>query len=80
MRFPRGEVLAAPHERDKRTLDLRNAHELGDLLHYKVVIHFLDDAGVKKVETTIWDLKAGLVCLKYGIKIPANRVLKVVFP
>ena len=78
--FPDGDVLPASSDRVKRIKDLKNANELGDLAQYKVKILFVDDAGPKKVETTVWNTTNEGVVLKYGIEIPIRRVSKVVFP
>ena len=80
LHFPTEDVILAPTERQKRMNDLMNANELGDLAQYKVKIIFRDDAGLKKVETTIWNTTKDDVVLKFGITIPIRRISKVFFP
>ena len=78
--FPHEEVLSAPNQISKRLIDLKSAHELGDMAQYKVRILFADTTGKKRVETTIWDLTKKEVILKYGVKIPICRIYRVAFP
>ena len=80
LRFPSVDVLPDSSSQKQRFKDLLNANELGDLAQYKVKIHFEDEAGAKKVETTVWNTTAKEVVLKYGITIPVHRISKVVFP
>ncbi len=78
--FPQEEVLSAPNQITKRLTDLKSAHELGDMAHYKVRIMFADKIGKKRVETTIWNITNDEVVLKYGVKIPICRIYRVAFP
>ena len=78
--FPEEDVLAIKSETQKRLQDLQNANELGDLAQYKVKILFEDNSGLKKVETTVWKISDNDVVLKYGIRVPIRRVLRVYFP
>ena len=80
LNFPEDDVLVPKTDRDKRMRDLSNANELGDLAQYKVKILFEDASGPKKVETTIWKTTDKDVVLKFGIRIPIHRVVKVYFP
>lgn len=80
LQFPDLEVLDSQDEKRKRFNDLLNANELGDLAQYKVKIVFEDDRGPKKVETTVWGTTPDNVVLKYGIKIPIQRITRVLFP
>lgn len=80
LRFPDDDVLTNNSDRKRRMQDLLNANELGDLAQYKVKILFEDNSGPKKVETTIWKTTDDDVVLKYGIKIPIRRVVKIYFP
>jgi hypothetical protein len=80
LHFPKEDVISISSDRQKRMKDLMSANELGDLAQYKVKILFEDDAGLKKVETTVWKTTKKDVVLKFGIKIPIRRVSKVYFP
>ena len=80
LRFPNEDVLSVNSEKQKRLLDLKNANELGDLAQYKVKILFEDASGLKKVDTTVWKTTEKDVVLKYGIRLPIHRVLRVYFP
>lgn len=80
LHFPNSDVLISNNDRKQRFNDLCNANELGDLAQYKVKIVFEDDAGPKKVETTVWGTTQQEVVLKFGIRIPIQRISKVMFP
>ena len=78
--FPIEDVLMVESEKQKRLIDLKNANELGDLAQYKVKILFEDASGQKKVDTTVWKTTEKDVVLKYGIRLPIHRVVRVDFP
>jgi len=55
------------------------AVRLGNAYHSKVSITFMDDTGLKRVETTIWAHGSKFICLKGGVWIPISRILDVKF-
>lgn len=55
------------------------AVRLGNAYHSKVSITFMDDAGLKRVETTIWAHGSKFICLKGGVWLPISRILEVKF-
>lgn len=57
---------------------LLEATKLGNLHHGKVAIHFQDDEGPKRVETTIWATGLKYICLKGGVWLPISSIEKVV--
>lgn len=63
-------------------LELKNklieATRLGNSYRGKMRIEFLDDVGLKAVETTIWAAGAKFICLKGGVWIPISRIKKVI--
>ncbi len=56
---------------------LVEATRLGNIHHGKIRINFLDDEGLKSVETTIWATGAKYICLKGGIWLPISRIVGV---
>mgnify|MGYP006088603847 CR=1 FL=1 len=56
---------------------IKNATRLGNSYRTKVSILFVDDQGLKRVDTTIWASGAKYICLKGGIWIPINRIVEV---
>ncbi|MEN9302662.1 MAG: hypothetical protein RL264_1091 [Bacteroidota bacterium] len=52
---------------------------LGNAHRTKVSIYFQDDAGPKKVETTIWAAGTKFICLKGGVWIPISRLIEIKF-
>jgi hypothetical protein len=58
---------------------LVEATKLGNIHHGKVAIIFMDDEGLKRVETTIWASGGKYICLKGGIWLPISRILDVRF-
>ena len=77
--FPNRDVLVSPEELKKRKRDAEYAAELGNLAQYKVAILFEDGERMKKVKTTIWNVTKKDVILKHRIKIPINRIHKIIF-
>jgi len=73
----RGEMAIKQHPELRQQLD--HAMRLGNGYHTKVSIYFHDDAGLKKVETTIWATGARYICLKGGIWIPISRIQEIKF-
>lgn len=58
---------------------IEQAVRLGNAYRSKVSIVFLDDDGLKKVETTIWAKGEKFICLKGGVWLPISRVVSVNF-
>jgi len=56
---------------------LIEATRLGNSYKGKMRIEFMDDAGKKAVETTIWATGAKFICLKGGVWLPISRILKI---
>ncbi|PKH50762.1 hypothetical protein CXF68_08700 [Tenacibaculum sp. Bg11-29] len=75
--FSKSEVLRKKNDQLNRFLDLKRALALGNLERGKVKITFVDDIGLKMVETTIWALTDESVILKKSTIIPLQRILKV---
>jgi len=75
--FSKSEVLRKKNDQLNRFLDLKRALALGNLERGKVKITFVDDTGLKMVETTIWALTDESVILKKSTIIPLQRILEV---
>jgi hypothetical protein len=75
--FSKSEVLGKKNDQLNRFLDLQRAVALGNLERGKVKITFVDDTGLKMVETTIWALTDESVILKKSTIIPLQRILAV---
>lgn len=58
---------------------IEQAVRLGNAYHSKVSIVFIDDEGLKRVETTIWAKGEKFICLKGGIWLPISRIISVNF-
>lgn len=56
---------------------IENATKLGNAYHNKVSIYFQDDAGLKRVDTTIWAFGAKYICLKGGVWLPIDRIVEI---
>jgi hypothetical protein len=56
---------------------LMEATRLGNIHHGKIRIEFMDDDGLKSVETTIWATGAKYICLKGGIWLPISRIVNI---
>lgn len=70
----------AKHKFDKELYaKLKEATTLGNLHHGKCAIIFEDEAGMKRVETTIWATGAKYICLKGGIWLPISCIHEVRF-
>jgi len=57
--------------------ELIEATRLGNSYKGKMRIEFMDDAGAKAVETTIWATGAKYICLKGGVWLPISHIKKV---
>ncbi len=75
--FPKKEILPKTQEKIIRKMDLLRALALGNLQRNKVKIIFIDNEGLKKVETTIWGCTDKEVILKQGTIIPIERIHSV---
>jgi len=75
--FPKKDVLNKKMEKADRILELRRALALGNLEHLKVKIVFVDNKGLKKVETTIWGITDREVILKQSTIIPLERIISI---
>lgn len=58
---------------------IEQAVRLGNAYHSKVSIVFIDDEGLKRVETTLWAKGEKFICLKGGIWLPIARIVSVHF-
>lgn len=56
---------------------IKKATKLGNSYRRKVSILFIDDAGLKRVDTTIWANGAKFICLKGGVWIPISHIVEV---
>ena len=73
----KGMVLA--EENPDLNRQIEQAVRLGNAYHSKVSITFLDDDGLKRVETTIWAKGEKFICLKGGIWLPISHIISVNF-
>ncbi len=80
LRFPKQPVVISDEQRKAIHAKLLQATKLGNTEHGKCRITFLDDEGMKAVETTIWTYDQDNIVLKYGMVIPIARVLSVDIP
>lgn len=77
LHFPETEVLSSAEEIQNRNYELKRAAQLGNGDHVKMKIIFEDNAGLKKVETTIWAVTDKSVILKHGATIPIKRIREI---
>lgn len=80
LRFPKSPVMLSEEERRDIQHRMLEATRLGNAEHGKCRIVFMDDEGLKAVETTIWTFDPENIVLKYGMTIPVSRVLRIEFP
>lgn len=73
----KGVVLSDKNPELESQID--QAVRLGNAYHSKVSIVFLDDDGLKRVETTLWAKGEKFICLKGGIWLPISRIISVNF-
>jgi len=78
LKFPKEEVLEKRKDQIDRYLELQRALTLGNLERQKVRIVFVDDSGLKKVETTVWGITDKSVILKKSTIIPLERIISIV--
>ncbi|MFC5045909.1 hypothetical protein ACFSTE_20325 [Aquimarina hainanensis] len=77
LKFPKKEVLNKRKDQIDRILELQRAMVLGNIEHQKVKIVFVDDNGIKRVETTIWGITDKEVILKGSTIIPLKRIIRI---
>ena len=77
LNFPKQEVLHSKRDKRDRYRKLTRGLRLGNLEHVKVKIVFVDDEGIKEVETTIWGITDKSVILKRSTIIPLQRVISI---
>ncbi len=75
--FPGDEVLRSQEEIAQRRADAERGLLLGNGFTSKVSIHFRDAEGLRKVETTIWEVNDSSIGLKNNTYIPLHRIVKV---
>ncbi|WP_108805541.1 hypothetical protein [Aquimarina sp. Aq107] len=75
--FPKEDVLNKRKDQIDRILELQRALSLGNLERQKVRIVFVDNKGLKKVETTIWGITDKEVILKQATIIPLERIISI---
>ncbi|SEM29457.1 hypothetical protein SAMN04487910_4658 [Aquimarina amphilecti] len=75
--FPKEDVLNKRKDQIDRILELQRALSLGNLERQKVKIVFVDNKGLKKVETTIWGITDKEVILKQATIIPLERIISI---
>lgn len=73
----KGVVLSDKNPELERQIE--QAVRLGNAYHSKVSITFIDDEGLKRVETTIWAKGEKFICLKGGVWLPISRIISVNF-
>ena len=56
---------------------LEEATRLGNGYHTKVGIIFQDDAGMKRINTTIWATGTKYICLKGGMWLPIDHIFDI---
>jgi len=76
--LPFKEIVIVPRNPDLHK-QIEHAVRLGNAYHSKVSIVFLDDLGLKRVETTIWANGEKFICLKGGVWLPISRIVSIHF-
>lgn len=56
---------------------IKHATRLGNGYRSKVSIYFMDESGMKQVNTTIWAYGSKYICLKGGVWIPIDHIVEV---
>lgn len=77
LKFPKEDVLDRESDQINRSLELKRALTLGNLEREKVKIYFVDNSGLKKVETTVWGITDKAVILKKSTIIPLARIVAI---
>ncbi len=76
--FPKEDVLDDDEWRKTRSRWIHKATSLGNLEQKKVNILFRDSEGEKRVFTTIWIQVGEYILLKDRVKLPVNRISRIV--
>lgn len=79
LKFPSGDVLQTPIEKNDRNQMLKIGMRLGNSQKRKIKIFFEDTEGLKKVETTVWAATKNNVVLKKGVLLPVHRIKEIRF-
>lgn len=75
--FPKLDVLECQEERQKRFQMALKARRLGNLEKGKVKIYFQGNNERFCVDTTIWDVDANHVVLKYATTLPLRSIYSI---
>lgn len=78
LNFPSENVITDKDAQKQLLSKIQAANDYGNLAQHKVSIKFRDSEGLKKVFTTIWDVKNQMVYLKHNITIPITRIVDVI--
>jgi hypothetical protein len=77
--FPTQDLHQNNEELNLLKIKLDHAAKLGNNFKSKCKLYFMDNDGLKVVETTIWASCEKNIIIKYGIMIPIRRILDVKF-
>ena len=78
LNFPKEDVLDDDLWRKTRSRWIHRATSLGNLEQKKVNIFFRDDEKERRVFTTIWIQVGEYILLKDRVKLPVNRITRIV--
>ena len=78
LNFPKEDVLDDDLWRKTRSRWIHRATSLGNLEQKKVNILFRDDEKERRVFTTIWIQVGEYILLKDRVKLPVNRITRIV--
>lgn len=78
LNFPNEDVLDDDLWRKTRSRWIHRATSLGNLEQKKVNILFRDDEKERRVFTTIWIQVGEYILLKDRIKLPVNRITRII--
>lgn len=78
VQFSKQDVLINKSQQKKRSEQLTRAAKLGNLLHNKVSIFFMDKNNrLMRVNTTVWAVTKKFVVLKNATTIPLERIVGI---
>lgn len=77
LNFPKEPLKRTKDEQKILMMKLQKAQTLGNIHHNKIKIQFMDEEGLKEVNTTVWALGDDYIVLKKGVFIPINRITDV---
>ncbi|WP_346883468.1 hypothetical protein [uncultured Algibacter sp.] len=77
LNFPKDDVFNKHEDKIDRIINLNRGLSLGNLEQQKVKILFVDDQGLKRVETTIWGITDKSVILKQSTILPLKRIISI---